>query len=171
MAAKKSARKASATKSPKPPDAIALLTQDHDRVRELLSSLENATGARREKLLAQVDRELKVHTTIEEEIFYPAFIDAAKKKDDKTMYWEALHEHHVVDLVMPEMGEGETPEDLKAKAKVLKELVEHHADEEEEDMFPRAKQLFDRDELRELGAALQARKEEMMRSGGGAARS
>ncbi|HEX2836309.1 MAG TPA: hemerythrin domain-containing protein [Thermoanaerobaculia bacterium] len=167
MPAKKSAKKSSAKKaSPKPLDAVALLKQDHERVRELLSTLENATGARREKVLAQVAKELKVHTTIEEEIFYPAFIDAAQKKDDKTMYWEALQEHHVVDLVLPEAREGESPEDLKAKAKVLKELVEHHADEEEDEMFPRAKKLFDRDELRELGAAMQERKDELMRTAG-----
>ncbi|MGN6182575.1 MAG: hemerythrin domain-containing protein [Thermoanaerobaculia bacterium] len=165
MPSKKSASKKSSSKktSAKPLDAIALLKQDHDRVRELLASLENASGARREKLLAQVEKELKVHTTIEEEIFYPAYLDASKKKDDKTMYWEALQEHHVVDMVMPTTEQGQSPEDLKAKAKVLRELVEHHADEEEEDMFPRAKQLMDRDELRELGIAMAERKEELMR--------
>lgn len=165
MPSKKSASKKSSSKkaSAKPLDAIALLKQDHDRVRELLASLENASGARREKLLAQVEKELKVHTTIEEEIFYPAYLDASKKKDDKTMYWEALQEHHVVDMVMPTTEQGQSPEDLKAKAKVLRELVEHHADEEEEDMFPRAKQLMDRDELRELGIAMAERKAELMR--------
>ena len=125
------------------PDAIKLLKADHENVRGLLGQFENATGARREKLRGQIDRELKVHTQIEEEIFYPAFRDAARKKDDKKMYFEALEEHHVVDLVLPEMNDGSSPEELKAKAKVLKELVEHHADEEEKDMFPRAKKLMD----------------------------
>lgn len=148
----------------KPIDAITLLKQDHETVRGLLSSLENATGARREKLLAQVDRELKIHTTIEEEIFYPAFLDAARKKDDKKLYYETMEEHHVVDLVMPEASDGESPEELKAKAKVLKELVEHHAGEEEDEMFPRARKLFGREELRELGQALLERKEELMRA-------
>ncbi len=161
---KSPSRKTAPGSARKPADAIAVLKQDHELVRELLSSLENATGARRAKLLAQVDQELKIHTTIEEEIFYPAFLDAARKKDDKKLYYEALQEHHVVDLVMPEASEGESPEELKAKAKVLKEIIEHHADEEEKEMFPRARKLFDREELRELGQELLARKEQLKRS-------
>ena len=101
-------------------------------------------GARREKLRGKIEKELKVHTQIEEEIFYPAYRDAARKKEDKKLYFEALEEHHVVDLVLPEMNDGASPEELKAKAKVLKELVEHHADEEEKEMFPRARKMIDK---------------------------
>jgi hemerythrin superfamily protein len=144
------------------PDAIKLLKTDHEKVRGLLGQFENATGARREKLRVQIDRELKVHTQIEEEIFYPAYREAARKKDDQKLYYEALEEHHVVDLVLPEMNDGENNEELKAKAKVLKELVEHHADEEESDMFPRAKKLLSKDELRALGQQMQLRKETLM---------
>ena len=144
------------------PDAIKLLKTDHEKVRGLLGQFENATGARREKLRGQIERELKVHTQIEEEIFYPAYREAARKKDDQTMYYEALEEHHVVDLVLPEMKDGANNEDLKAKAKVLKELVEHHADEEEKDMFPRAKKLLDKDQLRALGEQMQLRKKTLM---------
>lgn len=146
----------------KPQDAIALLKEDHEKVRGLLESLEKASGARRQKLLTQIGQELKVHTTIEEEIFYPAFREAAKKKDDQVMVYEAVHEHHMVDLALPEASEGENNEDLKAKAKVLKELVEHHADEEEDEMFPRARKVFDREELRDLGERMAARKKELM---------
>ena len=145
-----------------PADAIALLKQDHQKVKGLLESLERATGARRTKLLGQIEKELEVHTTIEEEIFYPAYYKAAKKKDDQVMYYEAVAEHRVVEMVLPQAGEGETNEDLKAKAKVLKELVEHHADEEEKDMFPRARQVMEREELRELGTRMEARKKELM---------
>lgn len=146
----------------KTPDAIALLKQDHEKVRTLLESLEKATGPRRAKLLTQIDQELKVHTTIEEEIFYPAFREGAKKKDDQVMVYEAVQEHHMVDLALPEAEEGDNNEDLKAKAKVLKELVEHHADEEEDDMFPRARKVFSREELRDLGERMAARKKELM---------
>ena len=145
----------------KPTDAITLLKQDHEKVRGLLGSLENATGARREKLLAQVEKELEIHTTIEEEIFYPAYREAAKKKEDKKLYYEAVEEHHVVKVVIPDAHEGNSPEQLKAKAKVLKELVEHHADEEEKEMFPRAKKAMDKEELRDLGAQMEARKTEL----------
>ena len=150
------------TATRKPTDAIALLKADHEKVMGLLESLERATGARRTKLLGQIEQELKVHTTIEEEIFYPAFREAARKKDDQTMYYEALEEHGVVKTVLPDAANGANNEELKAKAKVLKELVEHHADEEEKEMFPRAKQVLDRDELRDLGARMEARKKELM---------
>jgi len=150
------------TPAKKPQDAIALLKEDHEKVRTLLGSLERATGPRRAKLLTQIEQELKVHTTIEEEIFYPAFREAGTKKDDQVMVYEAVQEHHMVDLALPEAGEGENDEDLKAKAKVVKELVEHHADEEEADMFPRARKLFDREELRALGERMAARKKELM---------
>ena len=151
-----------ATKKSAKTDAITLLKQDHEKVRGLLSTLENATGARREKLLQQVGQELKVHTTIEEEIFYPAYREAARKKEDQKLYYEALQEHHVVDLVLPEASDGDSNEELKAKAKVLKDLVEHHAGEEEKEMFPRAKKVLDREELRDLGERMQQRKEELM---------
>jgi hemerythrin-like domain-containing protein len=150
------------TPTKKPQDAVALLKQDHEKLRTLLGSLEKATGARREKLLSQVEQELKVHTTIEEEIFYPAFREAAKKKDDQVMIYEAYEEHHVVDMVLPGARKGDNAEDLKAKAKVLKELVEHHADEEEEEMFPRARKTMERAELRELGERMAARRKELM---------
>ena len=145
----------------KPTDAITLLKQDHEKVRGLLDQLESASGTRRAKLLTKVEQELKIHTQVEEEIFYPAYRDAARKKEDKKLYFEAMQEHHVVDLVIPEMNDGEAPEELKAKAKVLKELVEHHADEEEKEMFPRARKVLDREELRELGDRIELRKEEL----------
>jgi len=144
------------------PDAIKLLKTDHENVRELLGQFENATGARREKLRGKIETELKVHTQIEEEIFYPAYREAARKKEDKKLYFEALEEHHVIDLVLPEMNDGASPEELKAKAKVLKELVEHHADEEEKEMFPRARKVLDKEELRALGEQMQLRKETLL---------
>src|SRR5258706_1081 len=145
-------------------DAIALLKKDHEKVRGLLSKLEAAAsrgGDRAMRLVTEVENEVKVHTQIEEEIFYPAFRDAARKKDDKKLFYEANQEHHVVDLVMPEMEEHGSAEEFAAKAKVLKELIEHHADEEEKEMFPKARKLFDRDELRELGERLEQRKLEL----------
>ena len=156
MASKRASKKKEST------DAIALLKQDHEKVRTLLGQFENATGARRQKLLTRIAKELKVHTTIEEEIFYPAYREAARKKEDKKLFFEAVQEHHVVDMVMPEMNDGASPEELKAKAKVLKDLVEHHAEEEEKEMFPRARKAMDRDELRSLGEMMARRKADLM---------
>ena len=139
-------------------NAITLLEDDHERVRRLLAELERTTektAIRREKLLATIEQELRVHTKIEEDVFYPAFFDAARTGDDKELYYEAVEEHHVVDLVLPEI-KGTDPKGgpFAAKAKVLKDLVEHHAEEEEKEMFPRARKLMDRERLIELGEQL-----------------
>ncbi len=149
----------------KPIDAIALLKEDHKKVRGLLEQLEKTGSAsRREQLSSKIEMELKIHTTIEEEIFYPAYREAATKKDDRELFYEAKEEHHVVDLVLPEVRSTEPDaEEYQAKAKVLKELVLHHAKEEEKEMFPRAKQLLSKDELLDLGAQLQMRKKELQR--------
>jgi hemerythrin-like domain-containing protein len=162
MASKKSSK---SSKKASPPDAIALLKKDHEKVRGLLGDLEKASmrgGPRAQKLVSQIDKELEIHTTIEEEIFYPAFRDAVSTKDDKKMYYEAKEEHHVVKLVLPEVKEdGIALEEFAAKAKVLKELVEHHADEEEQEMFPEARKVLSRAELRDLGDRMAQRKKEL----------
>jgi hemerythrin superfamily protein len=144
-------------------DAIALLKKDHVKVRGLLKKLENSRGGdARLNLLQQIDTELKTHTTIEEEIFYPAFKSAARSKDQKKLYFEAIEEHHVVDLVLPEMMTSSIAADVfAAKAKVLKELVEHHADEEETEMFPKARKILGAERLRELGGKIQVRKDQL----------
>jgi hemerythrin-like domain-containing protein len=153
------------TKNGQGRDAIALLKADHDKVRELLGELEETTEratGKREKLLATIEQELKLHTKIEEEIFYPAFRDAVSTKEDRKMYYEAKEEHHVVKLVLPEVHEnGGSLEEFAAKAKVLKELVEHHADEEEDEMFPEARKVLSRAELRDLGVRMAERKKEL----------
>jgi len=158
-------KRKTSTKTRVQSDAISLLKKDHEKVRGLLSQLERAAernSAKAEQLLAQVDREVKIHSQIEEEIFYPAFRDAAQKRDDRELYFEAKEEHHVVDLVMPEVRDTDSDaEEFAAKTKVLKELIEHHADEEEKEMFPKARKLFDRSELRELGERLKERKKEL----------
>jgi hemerythrin-like domain-containing protein len=157
-----------------PKDAITLLTEDHQRVRELLGEMEETTEravSKREELLATIEQELEIHTKIEEDIFYPAFRDAAKKKDDKDLYYEALEEHHVVDMVMPEIKKTKADSDeFGAKAKVLKDLVEHHAGEEEKEMFPRAKKLMDREQLLDLGQQLAQAKDSLMSEGAKARR-
>lgn len=144
-------------------DAISLLEDDHERMRALLRELEQTTektATRREKLLATIEQELRVHTKIEEDVFYPAFFDAARTGDDKELYYEAVEEHHVVDLVLPEiMGTDPAGAPFAAKAKVLKDLVEHHAEEEEEEMFPRARKLMERARLVGLGEELVKAKE------------
>jgi hemerythrin superfamily protein len=148
-------------------DAIALLKSDHKTMRSLLGRLEKSTsrGAKtRKELLVRIEANLKAHTSIEEEIFYPAIKEASRKSDDDKMYFEALEEHRAAgDLVLPDLlGTNPASEQFSGRAKVLKELVEHHAGEEEKEMFPRAKKLMDRAELNVLGERMQMRKRELM---------
>lgn len=148
-------------------DAIKLLTDDHKAVRKLLDELAETTSRatkKRAELLDEIRIQLKAHTGIEEEIFYPAFKAAGSKVDDAKMYFEAMEEHRAAgDLVLPDLLGTDVPsEKFSGRAKVLKELVTHHADEEEAEMFPRAKELFDKDRLKELGDQMAARKKDLM---------
>ena len=148
-------------------DAISLLKADHKKVKGLLEELEKTTeraAQKRTKLLGKIETELRVHTNIEETIFYPAFRDAVQKREDREMYFEALEEHHLVKMVLPELQATDpTSEPFAAKAKVLKELVTHHAKEEERDMFPEAKKVLDKEQLIELGARMAAKKKELLK--------
>jgi hemerythrin-like domain-containing protein len=146
-------------------DAIALLIRDHKKVRKLLDQLsetEDTAEQEREELLDQIEHELEVHTAIEEEIFYPAFKEAGGKEGAK-MFYEAVEEHRAVsELVLPDLGNvTPTSERFAGRAKVLRELIEHHADEEEEEMFKRAKKLFSKEQLEELGQRMEQRRKEL----------
>lgn len=147
------------------PNAIELLTLDHLKLRGLLPELanESISAAEKKELLATVEKVLKIHSIVEEEIFYPAFKDAAKGKSEaKDMYYEALEEHHVVDMLLPEMkGLSADSDGFKAKAVVLKELVEHHAGEEEREMFLQARDLMDDRQLMDLGTRISERQQEL----------
>jgi hemerythrin superfamily protein len=147
-------------------NAIQLLKEDHKKVRKLLSELADTTprGVKtRTELLAQIATELRVHTKIEEEIFYPALKAAAKTQEDQAMYFEALEEHRAAgELVLPDLENTDPGSDrFSGRAKVLKELIEHHADEEEKEMFPRARELMDKAQLEQLGERMAQRKAEL----------
>jgi hemerythrin-like domain-containing protein len=140
-------------------DALTLLKADHVTVKRLLAELESTTerGVKtRAELYATLKGELTIHETIEEEILYPALKNHPKTKDLALEGWE---EHHVVDTVMAELENLDVgDESWGAKATVMKENVEHHIEEEEGEMFPQARQVFDRDELEDLGERMAARK-------------
>lgn len=147
-------------------NAIELLTQDHKNMRALLEELSGTTTRalkKRKDLLEKIQINLAVHNAIEEEIFYPAFKDAGDGKDDAQMYFEALEEHRAAgDLVLPDLLDTDAAsEKFSGRAKVLKELFEHHADEEEKEMFKRARALLSRKVLEDLGEQMAQRKLEL----------
>ena len=137
-------------------DPIQLLKRQHREVEALFKKIEKARSAEpRRALLAELAANLKLHMAIEEEIFYPAVQQLpVKKAEDMTL--EAYEEHAVVKLVLAELP-GVDPEDdrFDAKMTVLSELIEHHVDEEEDEMFKTAKKLS-RAELNALGDRMAA---------------
>ena len=148
-------------------DALSLLEEDHQLVKRLLSEGEKTTerGEKtRAELFARLKRELTIHEQIEEEVLYPALRELSKSRD---IALEAYEEHHVVDNVMAELeGLDVADETWGAKATVMKENVEHHMEEEESEMFKQARQVFEREELEQLGERMATRKAEAAREMG-----
>jgi hemerythrin superfamily protein len=140
-------------------DALKLLKADHDKVKKLLTELESTTerGVKtRQELFATIKGELTIHEVIEEEIFYPELKSHPKAKE---IVLEGYEEHHVVDRLMGELEELPVDDEKwGAKAKVMKENIEHHIEEEEGEMFKKARQVFDADELEDLGTRMEKRK-------------
>jgi hypothetical protein len=140
-------------------DAIALLKADHVKVKRLLAELESTTerGVKtRAELFSTIKGELTLHEIVEEEIFYPELKAHPKAKD---IVLEGYQEHHVVDVLMGELESLDVSDETwGAKALVMKENIEHHIEEEEGEMFTKARQVFDNDELDDLGRRMEERK-------------
>lgn len=142
-------------------DAIALLKADHRKVEQLFASFENASGtSRKEKLAKQICTDLKIHTLIEEEIFYPAFVG----KIEQDILDEAYVEHDGAKLLINDIEAAEPKEDYyDAKMKVLSEEIEHHVKEEERPKEGMFAQCRDSDvDLVALRDRMAARQEELM---------
>jgi hemerythrin superfamily protein len=142
-------------------DAIELLTSDHDEVREMFEQFRTAKEAgdaeEMRSLQQQIFDELETHTRIEEDIFYPA-VQALGVENLTETVAEGIQEHHVVKVLMREIRELSDQEIFEAKMTVLMENVEHHAEEEESEMFPDLREHMSEQQLDELGSELQAAK-------------
>lgn len=145
-------------------DAHDLLTADHNRVRGLFKRFQAAEKADDKATMGQladkITKELEIHTTIEEEIYYPAVGDVSDEVHDVVA--EGLQEHHVAKELMIELGSVERGgEEWVAKMKVLIEAVEHHAGEEEKEMFPGVNRAMASDDLIKLGKRMMDRKRQL----------
>jgi hemerythrin-like domain-containing protein len=145
-------------------NALTLLEEDHRKVKRLLAELEATTqrGVKtRSELFERIKSELTVHEVIEEEIFYPTLKQHPRAKE---IVLEGYEEHDVVDRLMSELAELPVDDETWGpKAKVMIENIEHHIEEEEGDMFVKARQVLDRQELIDLGEAIAKRKDEAHR--------
>ena len=136
-------------------DAISLLKADHDKVKKMLAEGDETTERAektRTELFDKLKTEMLIHERIEEEIFYPALKGHPKARE---IVLEGYEEHHVVDEIMGELEATDvTDETWGAKFSVMKENIEHHIEEEEGEMFVKARQILDADELEQLGARM-----------------
>lgn len=151
-------------------NALELLKSDHDAVRGLFREFkaadEEGDRARQADLVKKITKELQVHTAIEEEVLYPAARKAGGEAEDLAL--EGVEEHHVVDQLLEELQQLDpSNERFVPKVTVLIENVEHHAQEEEEELFPVLAELLGDDQLEQLGAQLEKAKE--LRETGGQA--
>ena len=135
-------------------NALELMKSDHDKLKTLFDeALANQDPGARPKLLQQIRAELIAHERMEEDVFYPALRAGGEKA--KEIVLEGYEEHHVIDVILDELLEvPEEAEHWEAKLKVLKENLEHHIEEEEGEMFTRARQALGADRLAELGARM-----------------
>ena len=147
-----------------PPDAIELLTEDHEEVKKLFKRFAKlhkagAPADERETLAAMICSLLAVHAQIEEEIFYPAAREALPEAD---LVDEAAVEHASAKDLIAQIGSMSGDDELyDAKVTVLGEYIDHHVEEEQEQLFKKVRRKLD---LKEIGAALLTRKEEVMQS-------
>ena len=151
------------TKADRNEDAITLLTADHAKVKKLFKEFEDLKeedGSAEDKsaLVTRICNELKIHTEIEEEIFYPA---VRKAIDDGDLMDEALVEHAGAKELIAQLEDMSPDDELyDAKVTVLGEQIRHHVKEEEGEMFPKAKKAKVDGEA--LGVQMTERKAELM---------
>lgn len=137
-------------------DIITLLRQDHKHVLTLFKQLSDTTNAEsktRVSLFEKLEKELIVHTTFEEKFFYPGLKTNPKTKD---ITLEAYQEHHVIGHILADICTVSFDHDVwKAKLIVLNENTKHHIKEEEQDLFPKVRQVLSHEELVEIGKQYQ----------------
>jgi hemerythrin-like domain-containing protein len=145
-------------------DGIQLLIDEHRQVQEMLKELgktDEKDARERRAVFDRLKAALTSHEVIEEEIFYPALREHPRAKD---LVLESYVEHDVVDRLMGELDRTKPDDEMwGAKCQVMTENLEHHIQEEETELFKKARQAFDEDELERLGRDMQRRKTEAER--------
>jgi len=142
-------------------DAIAMLKRDHDNMKALFDRFEKAERkAEKQKIVKQALEELRLHSTLEEELFYPAIREQLKNG----VMNEADEEHHVAKVLIAELDTIDSDNDhFDAKFTVLAESVRHHIKEEENEMLPKARDL--KIDFQALGEKMERRKAELKAKG------
>jgi hemerythrin superfamily protein len=144
------------------PNATQMIRQDHKKVEGLFKKFEQTKGSQAKRRLAEnAMTELEVHAALEEEIFYPA---VKREVDDGSMVQEAIEEHRTVKQLISELkGMEEADDEFESQFSQLMENVQHHVEEEENEMLPKVEES--ELNLNSLGEQMSQRKQEMQNSG------
>jgi hemerythrin superfamily protein len=146
-------------------DVLTLLKNDHKTVSGLLGQIKKCEpgDGRLAGLAEEIETALTVHAAIEEKYFYPRLHDRSNEPDDLVDVFEAYTEHELIKKLISLLKSGRQPdEQFKAELQVLAENVQHHVKEEESTIFALARETLDAEELKELGAEMEAAKNRLM---------
>jgi hemerythrin-like domain-containing protein len=142
-------------------DCLTLLKEQHDEAKQLFKQLDKAEGARASKLWNELKTKLTIHEELEERHFYP---DLRNSETTEELTLEAYQEHHVMDVLIEEISALEpTDEEFRPKMTVLQENTEHHIEEEEQELFPKVRKIWNLDKRKQVGDKMEASKEELTR--------
>jgi hypothetical protein len=143
-------------------DAFKLLEEHHREIEKIFEELEPTTERAvktREEQFRKLQKELEIHTLIEETILYPVL---KKHRETREITFEGFEEHDVAKRLLEEMAMMDvTSEIWTAKLKVLQESIEHHVEEEETEMFKDGREALSKEEIEDLGARMEAKKKEL----------
>jgi iron-sulfur cluster repair protein YtfE (RIC family) len=130
-----------------------ILKEDHRKVKELFSKVES--GSKED--FAKIEEELKIHMDVEEKFLYPALQKHQQELKEKTL--ESFEEHHMAKQSLKEITKlSPSDEHWKAKVSVLKEMIDHHVEEEEKQLFPMAKKALDKNTVQDITTKIQQAK-------------
>lgn len=142
-------------------DCLELLKSQHDEAKKLFKALEDATGAQASALWTELKSKLTMHEELEEVHLYPQL---KKEKAAEEIVLEAYQEHHVMDLLIKEISALKpSDEEFAPKVTVLQENTEHHIEEEEGDLFPKVRKIWDKAKREEVGRQMEQLKEQLTR--------
>jgi iron-sulfur cluster repair protein YtfE (RIC family) len=144
-------------------NAFELLKADHEKVSgifERIEETEEADLAMRQNWFARLRNELEIHAHLEESIFYPALKQAADTRD---LVFEAIEEHQEVKVLITEIeGMAVDNDEWGDRIEDLKDAVEHHVEEEENEMFDKARDVLSQEEIEDLGRQMVAEKQKQI---------
>ena len=140
-------------------DCLELLKKQHDDAKQAFKQLEEAEGSKAQQLWTELKTKLTMHEKLEETHLYPAL---KKEKAAEEIVLEAYQEHHVMDVLIEEIS-GLKPKDTEfhPKLTVLQENTEHHIEEEEGELFPKVRKIWDSQKRQEVGRKMEQLKDEL----------